>query len=376
MSFDNLSFWEKKWLTDQIDFLVVGAGIVGLSTAFHLKKKYPKSKIVVIDKGVLPFSASSKNAGFACFGSPSELLDDFSTMAENDVWKTVEMRWQGLNALKTWLGEKEIDLQTKGSWDLIETKHSVEEIRSQLEKLNRGLKIITGKSNVYSQDKNAVSKFGFENLKSCFYNRLEGQLDTAKLMQIALKKVQELDIHILRGVELSSYSVGQNDVSILTNFGELKTQNLILCTNGFTAEFDPKTKVKPARAQVLITEEIPDLKINGTFHLDCGYYYFRNIGNRLLIGGGRNVNLQKEETTEIMVTDEIQAAIEDKLRTIILPKTVFKIEQRWAGVMGVGEKKEPIIERLNSRVCVGIRMGGMGVAIGTLVGQKLADLHS
>lgn len=32
------------------DFTIVGAGIVGLSTAFSLKNKYPKSKVVVIEK--------------------------------------------------------------------------------------------------------------------------------------------------------------------------------------------------------------------------------------------------------------------------------------------------------------------------------------
>jgi hypothetical protein len=37
--------------------------------------------------------------------------------------------------------------------------------------------------------------------------------------------------------------------------------------------------VKPARAQVLITEPIDNLDVRGTFHLDCGYYYFRNIGS-------------------------------------------------------------------------------------------------
>ena len=32
------------------DFTIVGAGIVGLSTAFSLTKKYPKSKIIVVEK--------------------------------------------------------------------------------------------------------------------------------------------------------------------------------------------------------------------------------------------------------------------------------------------------------------------------------------
>lgn len=376
LQFSNLSFWEKKWLTDDLDFIIVGAGLVGLSTAFHLKKDNPKAKILIIDKGIIPFSASSKNAGFACFGSPSELLDDLSHMDEFDVWQTVAMRWNGLNALNRWLGAKEIELQTLGSWDLIEKKESSDEIRENIPSLNRQLKEVTGEENVFSEDQNAIQKFDFKQINTCFNNRLEGQLNPSKLIQCAIDSVQELGVAILRGVELKKYDTLLNHVAIETNFGELKSANLVLCTNGFTPEFEQKFNLKPARAQVLITQEIENLKVKGTFHMDRGYYYFRNVGNRLLIGGGRNLDFEKETTTNLMTTEAIQKSLEEKLRDIVLPNTAFIIENRWAGIMGVGNKKEPIIERISPRVTVGIRMGGMGVAIGTLVGQKLSKLHS
>ena len=374
--FSDLSFWEHQWLLNDIDFIVAGAGIVGLSAAFHLKKSNPTTKIIIIDKGVLPFSASSKNAGFACFGSPSELIDDLSNIPDKDVWKTVKMRWEGLKALKNWLGEPEIDLQNLGSWDLMENKSESEDIRENLASLNQSLFEITGEKNVFSEDKEAIKRFGFENLNAAFKNKLEGQLDTSKLIQTAIRKVQELGITILRGVEMKAYSSSENGVFLETNYGELKTNNLVICTNGFTSKNSTRFDLKPARAQVLITNKIPELKTIGTFHIDRGYYYLRNVCDRLLIGGGRNLNFQKEETLEISITEEIQAGIEDKLKRIILPNTQFKIEHRWAGIMGVGNKKEPIIEQIDSRVSVGIRMGGMGVAIGTLVGQKLAEMNS
>lgn len=42
--------------------------------------------------------------------------------------------------------------------------------------------------------------------------------------------------------------------------------------------------------------------------------------------------------------------------------------------MGVGKKKRPIIEQLSDNVFCGVRLGGMGVAIGSLVGAELAEL--
>jgi hypothetical protein len=42
--------------------------------------------------------------------------------------------------------------------------------------------------------------------------------------------------------------------------------------------------------------------------------------------------------------------------------------------MGIGVHKNPIVQQLSNHVYCGVRMGGMGVAIGSLIGQEVADL--
>ena len=96
---DNLSYWEKSTYLENIDFLIIGSGIVGLSTAIFLKKKNKNYKVLVIDRGYLPTGASTKNAGFTCFGSPTELFDDLQNMNELTVWDTFSNRYMGLNTL-------------------------------------------------------------------------------------------------------------------------------------------------------------------------------------------------------------------------------------------------------------------------------------
>ena len=70
-----ISYWEKTQFL-KYDLIVVGGGIVGLFTALEFLNNHPNSKIAVFDKGVFPDGASTKNAGFACFGSLSELVED------------------------------------------------------------------------------------------------------------------------------------------------------------------------------------------------------------------------------------------------------------------------------------------------------------
>ena len=124
----------------------------------------------------------------------------------------------------------------------------------------------------------------------------------------------------------------------------------------------------------LITAPILDLHIKGTFHLDQGYYYFRNIGNRILLGGGRNLDYVTEETTEMGETALIQNELERLLKKVILPHKDVSIAHRWSGIMGVGSQKKPIVKVLSDNIYCGVRLGGMGVAIGSIVGSDLADL--
>ena len=192
-------------------------------------------------------------------------------------------------------------------------------------------------------------------------------------MTALLQKAQSLGIKILNNVEAKSYSEDQSKVIIETSQGDIKTQKVLFATNGFSKQFF-KEDIQPARAQVLITKPIKNLHIKGTFHLDEGYYYFRNIDNRILFGGGRNLDFKTEETTEFGQTELVQNKLEEILKTTILPDIEFEIDQRWSGIMGVGNQKKAIVKQISNHSYCGIRLGGMGVAIGSLIGKELAEL--
>jgi len=98
-----LSFWEQNSFL-KYDFIIVGSGIVGLSAAANLKEQLPDCSVLVLERGILPSGASTKNAGFACFGSLTEILSDFKTMGEVASLQLIARRWQGLQQLQQRLG--------------------------------------------------------------------------------------------------------------------------------------------------------------------------------------------------------------------------------------------------------------------------------
>lgn len=372
LQINQLSFWEKQSFFEEIDFVVIGAGIVGYSAAINLKRKYPAAKIVILERGYLPTGASSKNAGFACFGSPTEIFDDLANTDENEVWNTINMRFEGLQELKDLVKNYDIDFQKKGSWDLIHDDYDQTEIsRDFIEYLNINCLKLFGVDKIYSEDNKVDQKFGFQSIKTSYFNKEEGQLDTGKLIKALHQISNSLGITSLFGIELIEFEESMNKVFLKSNVGEIQCHKLLICTNGFAGKF-LGSEVKPARAQVLVTSEIPNLPFKGTFHLDRGYYYFRNIGNRILFGGARNLDFKGETTTEINTTPIIQDALNNLLKSTIIPNIDYQIDYSWAGIMGVGDTKKPIIRKQSNNVAFGVRMGGMGVAIGSIVGKELS----
>ena len=368
----NFSFWEQdSWLSN-VDFTVIGSGITGLNCAWELQKKHPKAKVLVLERGLLPNGASTKNAGFACFGSISEILDDLNSHSEEEVVRLVEKRVKGLQLLRENLGDKNIGYRAYGGYELF-TEEDVklfESCVSKMPKINQLLNPIFG-ADVFSIRENS---FGFKNvLDKLIFSSFEGQLDTGKMMMSLLHKVQSAGVKILNNVQVEEFMETGASVEVRTEPFSFTTGKLFVATNGFASQLG-FSEVKPARAQVLITKPIKDLSIKGTFHLDKGYYYFRNVGDRILFGGGRNLDKKAEETMAMEQTGLIQNRLEELLKNTILPGTSFEVEHRWSGIMGVGAQKKPIVEQVTQNVFCGVRLGGMGVAIGSQVGKELAQL--
>ena len=370
-----LSYWEKDSYLSKIDVVIIGSGIVGLNAALSLKQKQKKLNILILEKGLLPMGASSKNAGFACFGSPSELLSDLKSNSEQEIFSLVEKRWKGLLRLRKNLGDKAIDFHNWGGYEVFDDNHKYDACAEKIDYLNKRTSQIIGKKNTYTRADNAIKKFGFKNVKHLLLNTAEGQIDTGKMIKTLIAKVRDLDVEIINGIDVLKVEDDTKKVSIhCSNGWVITTPKVIIATNGFAKQLLPDYPVFPARAQVLITEPIKNLKLKGTFHYDEGYYYFRNIGDRVLLGGGRNLDFKAEETTAFGLTNKVQNKLEEILKTMILPDTKHKIEMRWSGIMGVGPEKKSIVKASSKNIFCAVRMGGMGVAIGGLVGEEVAEL--
>jgi len=322
-----ISAWEQSTYFAPKDVVIIGCGFVGLWTALELINKYPKMQITILERGVIPSGASTRNAGFSCFGSVSELMYDIALMGEANMLETVKMRYDGLQKIQRTFDKKVIDYDQFGGYELFEKNgpYEIKQLDKDIAYLNKILAPVlkTPKKNgkympIYSNESKKIKQLGFQAIEALAFSPLEGQLNSAKLVLALQQAVQSKGVHILFNTEVKKFKSHKKGVTIHTNLeAPLETKQLLICTNGFAKQLMPGLDVVPARGQVFITEPIPNLKFKG-----------------------KNP----------------------------------KIELRWSGTMGMGKIKKPIIEEVQPNIFCAVRMSGMGVAIAPIVAERVVKL--
>lgn len=374
-----LSWWEETALLDH-DVAIVGGGLVGLSTACSVLEQQPGLRVLVLERGTLPTGASTRNAGFACYGSASEILAYLDEDGPDKTRALVAERWLGLRRLRERIGDAAMRYEDRAGYDLLRPEQLP--LLDRLAQVNDLLRPVLG-FEAFQQDDAGLARFGFPraHVAALVRSQGEGALHSGFLLRALLQQAQRLGALVLSGVEVEALEEGPDVLRLVVTRAVLgdriafRARQAAVTTNAFTRSLLPHLDVVPGRGQVLVTAPIPGgHPFLGTFHRDQGDLYFRDLGDRLLVGGGRHSDVAGERTTDLRTSEAIQAYLERFLGKVILPGRSPSIEHRWAGIMAFGRERAPILERLSPHLSVGVRMSGMGVAIGSRVGDRLAEL--
>ncbi|KTD74978.1 NAD(P)/FAD-dependent oxidoreductase [Legionella waltersii] len=376
-----VSYWDDKSQLHQ-DYVVIGGGIIGLATAVFLKESEPDARVLVLESGVLPSGASTRNAGFTCFGSLTEILDDVEVMGIEKAIAQVKDRWEGLKLLRQALGDDAIGFSQKGNYELIS-----EELVPQLQHLESTNKLLRPifEDDVFVRVDEQIDEFGFSknHVKALVLNQFEGELDSGKMMQVLQQKAQSLGVVIRYGskAERPRNSVGGLEIPVKSEQGKtilFRAKAAAVCVNGYTQHLLPEFGIQPGRGQILVTAPLEKpLRFNAPCHMGKGYWYFRALpDNRILFGGGRNLNFSQETTTTLSTTPDIMGPLKEILKQVIVPGQDPKIDYSWAGLMGYSHDHLPKVEVVPTQphLILGFGCNGMGVARGFHTGQKTAAL--
>jgi len=374
------SHWEKTTFLRQADVLIVGAGLTGLQAALELKRLRPSSDVLVVERSSLPRGASTRNAGFACFGGPTELLADLDAYGPESMVETVRQRYEGIRALEENYAGRGIDWYKLGGYEIVEegALRSTAEVQGRLRELNGLLAEVTGRAETWSAVPDSYLYLCTQTtITGMFHNPLEAQLHPGKLVSLLLSDCHAAGVRFLFGTTVTAVEEGRVEAE---EFGTLRAEQILLTVNAFARKLLPKDfpeRIRPVRNQVLLSRKISEFKIRGCFHFHEGYVYFRNVGeDRLLIGGARHLAGAVSETDAFGANETIAATLVEALGRWFPEYGLSREDfpEAWSGIIAQGDGKEPVLRHALPGVLVAGRLAGMGVALSAALGRRAANL--
>ena len=369
------SIWEDSYL-NQCDVAIIGGGFLGQWVAYYLKSKNPLLDVHLFEKDALSLGASTRNAGFSCFGTMGELMSDSEKTNYDKALQLVIQRYQGIKAIEHFCNEHTvaIDYEPIGGFEVLK-QEEFDKLWPFMEQVNQNLKEALNLDSVFSISSLEAQKLPFEHNLKVISNPYEGGINSFKLLQ-GLKEVnQEYGVKMVYGLEAKEIHDGMIYLTNNVREVEIHAKHIIIATNAYSNILTKTQSVTPGRGQIFWMDGI-DLPFRGTFHYDSGYYYFRTISdNQFLIGGARNLAMKQEETLRFGVNELIEKHILDFVHHTLNIKD-FKIKKKWQGIMGFSHDKQPFIhplKHLGEDVWHLHACNGMGVAMAPMIAQEFSE---
>lgn len=338
----------KKEHHKNYDFIIIGGGISGVSTAYWLKKNYKHANVLLIEKNKICSGASGRNAGFISAGSIA-LFAKKVKLFGLDIALEIRKNYQenhdliSSEILTSSLIEKEVEYKKVGSITLDPSYGFYKSVLN-----NKGFSI----DQVSEKD---ILNQGLDGFGLGFIDNKDASVHSYKLV----RKILELSqVDVLEDCEVYK----TENKTLYTNRGDIYGNHLIYCLNGYSSTL-LDNKISPIRGQMMVVET--DNRLVNNFYSPKHLCYFRPLDDKhVLIGGFRSL----EESTEIgfsdhYVTPKIQNAFWDFLNSHLVNKNI-KIKYQWAGIMGFTKDDMPLIGEVGQNVYVigGYNGHGMGQA--------------
>ena len=360
-----------------VDFLVIGAGLIGCAAAYFAAKN--GQEVVITDMHDRAYGASGRNAGFMITGLDTyyhRAIETYGADVTREAWQL------SLHTHQLWRDfahKGNVPLAECGSLLLAESSTEADELKTATEALH------TDGINVIHHDHDPLNRGYCAAIRQPW----DAAVQPVKLVKAIWQQ---------SGAELipnnAVYHIEQTDdqrVTVHTTHWIFHAKHVLLCTNAYSAQIHPyfADKVTPTRAQVMVTQTLPQPLLDVCGYSDYGYMYYRmTFDNRLLVGGGRKQNKPLEndtleDRTNMPVQTVLDAYCRQHFPEVVNNDGSIKVARRWAGIMGFSADGLPSVGTLPDMPRVGFAVGftGHGLAMGAgcaerAVNKMLHDSHA
>jgi len=364
------------------DVVVIGGGIVGLSTAYYLLKS--GRRVLLAEKDQFGAGASG-----AC--------DDMILLQSKKPGIALQLALESIEMYRALSGELEMDVEfeSRGGMILIENRQQLgvmEEYVEQQKKYGLDVTIIDGKEVKKRQP------YVKEGIVASTYSTRDSQVNPLRVMKGFLRKNSKLGLQIIKGAAIKEINQCKDYWELSFENGEKVAAQYIVNAAGAWAPqvgrlIGLDIPIVPKKGQIVVTEQIPPIgetnvwsaeyivsKLKPELYvkkediygkLGIGFAFSQTTDGNYLIGSTReNAGFNRETSLTALNILVNQAA-----RFFPIMRNVNVIRS-FAGLRPASLDGKPIIGEVESRKGFYIASGheGDGIALAPITGKLISDM--
>jgi gamma-glutamylputrescine oxidase len=332
---------------------VVGGGVTGLACARILAEA--GLRVRVLEARRVGGGASGRNGGFALRGTASPYVSSRQT----ELWRLTE---ETVEHMATLAGP---EFRRAGSLYAAGLEAEVDAARLEYDALRKhGFA-------VEWVDRHDLPPLLRPHFLAGLFNGADGAIKPGRWA----RRLAGLAAGAGAAIAEETRATGLSGTEVRTERGAVSAEHVVVATDGYTNGLVPELDrvISPARAQMLATAPLRERYFEPVIAVREGWDYWQQTADgRLLIGGWRDTELEREFTREDEPTPSIQARIEEFARALVPEEPT--VTHRWAGLLGFTPDRLPLVGALPGRPGVWASLGysGHGNVLALACGEGIA----
>lgn len=368
----SISFWQQTRRSRKLsyDVVVVGGGIVGTSTAYWLRRRQPSLRVALVEAHALGAGASGRSAGIVGQGTAADYLTDIDRYGERTARRLWHFTRANRDLMASELTGEAVGWSSNGSLAVAGDETEAERLQASVGRLRAA-----GAPVIYLNSEKTNARVRASGLHGGLYVTTGAVVNPLQLVR-HLAETSEADLHTHLPVQQVHWD---NEEGVLLDTPDLRLwgRRVVFALGASLPRLVPSVSgyVRSVRGQMLATTaaQSQSMPVPVYSHRD-GFYVRQLETGEVMVGGGRHLHPEAEETDDDATTPAVQSSLERYLHTYYPWTRGLAIRARWSGTMGFSPDGRPVVgtvpEHPEGIFATGFTGRGMGY--GFRMGRLLA----
>jgi len=360
------------------DYLIIGAGYTGLSTARKLSEIDKNKKIIIVDAQLAGEGSSSRNSGYLV---DTTLNDGFTSNKDIENYKKkVKIYELGIKAVKKYIKEHQVDCDWNECGKYFASSKNEDENKAK--SFSKLLNSLDYENKIVYKDE-LKYKLGTSFYNIGVYTPGGVLLNPGKLIRSMIDSLPE-NIDLFENTQLLKWKKNDDKIDCKFEKNKIETKKIIFCTNGFLRSLNIKKNYSfPITLTASMTRTLNDKEFN---HIgspkEWGVLPIRPMGATIRLTKDKRIlirNTAEIRNPYLMNSNDLESRIKThnfgiKKRFPNLPENI--IEHSWSGIVCRSGNSSQIFEKIDKNIYAAGCYNGSGIGTGTLFGEQIAIMAS